>query len=211
MLTPGLYDVILADPPWKFVTRSAKGLGRAPERHYSTMTPEAIRALPVGDLAAPDCALFLWGTWPTLLRDVPELLRAWGFEYKSCAFLWVKANPKGGGFFTGLGYYTRANTEPCLLAIRGRKPVAAHNVPQVIYSPIRAHSQKPDETYSRIEALYPGQRYLELFARRRGGESWATWGNQAPDGLDLMPSDPPPGSGQAGTIRPFCGPEQGGA
>lgn len=177
-----MFDVILADPPWKFYTRSDRGLNRAPESHYDTMTPEAIRALPVGDLAARDCALFLWATWPVIMRDVPGLLQAWGFEYRTCAFLWVKANRKAGGFFQGLGYYTRANTEPCLLAIRGRMPVSAHNIAQVIYSPIRDHSQKPDDQYTRIETLYPGRRYLELFARRRGGDQWLTWGNQAPDG-----------------------------
>lgn len=177
------FDVILADPPWQFVTRSPKGQERAPEAHYNTMTLAELAALPVESLAADNCALFLWSCWPSMIRDVPGLLAAWGFEYRSCAFVWVKENRKSAGIFTGMGYYTRANTEPCLLAIRGRMPVAAHNVHQVIMSPVRAHSQKPDEQYNRIERLYPGRRYVELFARRRGGDSWVTWGNQAPDGL----------------------------
>lgn len=172
-----MFDVILADPPWTFTTRSPAGNKRGPEAHYRTLSLAELAALPVGALAADNCALFLWACWPSLLRDVPGVLRAWGFDYRACAFVWVKANRKGSGFFTGLGYYTRANTEPCLLAIRGKMPVAAHNVNQVIYSPVRAHSQKPDEQYSLIERLYPGRRYLELFARRRW-PGWAAWGNQ---------------------------------
>ena len=172
-----MFDIILADPPWRFSAWSKKGNGKGAERHYSTMTLEELRALPVRGLAADNCALFLWATWPTIYRDVPGLLESWGFEYRTCAFTWVKSNPKSGGFFTGLGYYTRANTEPCLLAIKGKMPVAAHDIHQVIYSPVRAHSQKPEEQYTRIERLYPGKQYLELFARQRR-PGWAAWGNQ---------------------------------
>lgn len=177
------FDVILADPPWAFVTRSPKGQSRAPEAHYNTMSLEELRALPVGNLAADNCALFLWSCWPSMIRDVPGVLESWGFEYRSCAFVWVKQNRKGAGIFTGMGYYTRANTEPCLLAIRGRMPVSDHAVHQVIMAPVREHSRKPDNQYGLIERLYPGRRYIELFARNRGGPNWATWGNQAPDGL----------------------------
>jgi N6-adenosine-specific RNA methylase IME4 len=170
-----MFNVILADPPWHFRTWSDKGAGRSPE--YPTMTLAELQALLVGSLVSDSCALFLWCTWPVLFRDVPGLLQAWGFEYKTLAFMWVKANKAGAGLFTGMGYYTRANTEPCLLAVRGKMPVAAHNVHQVIYSPVRRHSQKPNEQYQRIEALYPGGRFLELFARaRRPG--WAAWGNE---------------------------------
>lgn len=183
----GPFDVLLIDPPWKFTTRSPKGNWRGPERHYPTMTLAELAALPVGSLAADNAALFLWATWPVMFRDVPELLKAWGFEYRTCAFVWVKANPKGAGFFTGLGYYTRANTEPCLLAIRGRMPAAARDVPQVLYSPVRRHSQKPEETFTRIERLYPGRRYAELFARQRR-PGWAAWGNEVESDLALSPA-----------------------
>jgi len=177
-----LYDVILADPPWKFSTWSPRGNGKGPERHYPTMTLDALRALEVNRLAADNCALFLWACWPSIFRDVPGLLESWGFEYRSCAFLWVKANRSGSGFFTGLGYYTRANTEPCLLAIKGKMPVAAHDVPQVLYSPVQGHSQKPADQYNRIERLYPGRRYLELFARRKQ-PGWSVWGNEVDSDL----------------------------
>lgn len=172
------FDVIYADPPWKFHTRSPKGGGRSPERHYPTMSLAEMCRLPVGDLAARNAALFLWVTWPTILRDVPELLKAWGFEYRTVAFVWVKQNPKNGGLFCSLGYYSRGNTEPCLLAVRGRMPVAVHDVHQVVMAPRGRHSEKPAEVYDRIERLYPGRSYLELFARRKGRPGWSYWGNE---------------------------------
>jgi len=182
------YDVILADPPWKFRTWSDKGKGRSPE--YPTLTLEGLQALDVGSLAGDNCALFLWAIWPAIFRDVPGLLDSWGFTYRTLAFIWIKANPKSGGLFTGLGYYTRANSEPCLLAIRGKMPVEDHGVHQVIYSPVGRHSAKPAEQYERIERLYPGRRYVELFARsRRPG--WAAWGNELESDLviDSLPAE----------------------
>lgn len=170
-----MFDIILADPPWTFTTRSPKGGGRSPD--YPTMTLAELQALDVGSLAADDCALFLWCVWPSLFRDVPGLLAAWGFDYRTLAFIWIKTTRRSNGLHMGLGYYTRANSEPCLLAIRGRMPVAAHDVHQVIYSPVQEHSRKPDEVYSRIQRLYPGRRYVELFARRPW-PGWAAWGNQ---------------------------------
>lgn len=180
-----MFDILLVDPPWKFATWSKKGQAKSPERHYPTLTLAELQALPVGDLAGKDAALFLWATWPILFRDVPGLLAAWGFEYKTLAFMWIKANKNGAGLFTGCGYYTRANSEPCLLATRGKMPVSAHDVHQVIYSPVRKHSQKPEEAYSRIERLYPGRRYVELFARERR-PGWSAWGNEVESDLIML-------------------------
>jgi N6-adenosine-specific RNA methylase IME4 len=179
------YDVILADPPWRFrVWNRDTGLGRSAESHYPTMTIDELCALPVGSLAADNCALFLWCCWPSIFEYVPPLLDAWGFEYKTTGFVWTKAKKSGFGFHFGMGYYTRANTEPCLLAIRGIMPVQDRGVSEVIYSPIRAHSQKPDEQYAKIEALYPGRRYVELFARRPW-PGWDRWGNQVESTVNL--------------------------
>lgn len=173
-----MYDVILADPPWHFnVWNEDTGNGRSPSAHYPTMTIDDICQLPIGNLATDNCALFLWAVWPSIFEYVPRVLAAWGFTYKTCAFLWVKSNPTGFGFFTGMGYYTRANTEPCLLAIKGKMPVQDRGIMQVIYSPVRKHSQKPDEQYRKIEALYPDRHYLELFARR-AHIGWHAWGNE---------------------------------
>jgi N6-adenosine-specific RNA methylase IME4 len=105
-----------------------------------------------------------------------DVIRAWGFEYQTCGFLWVKLNPNGEGLFTGMGYHTRANTEPCLLATRGSPPRLAADVHQVVMTPVGEHSEKPEEVARRIERLYPGP-YLELFARRPR-ERWAVWGNE---------------------------------
>lgn len=170
------YAVIYADPPWSFEVWSGAGKDRAAENHYPTMTQEQIEALPVASLAADDCALFLWAVMPQL----PEALRvieAWGFEYKTCAFVWVKQTKDEERFATGMGYWTRANAEVCLLATRGSPQRLNADVHQVVLAPREQHSRKPDEIAARIERLVPGP-YLEMFARReRSG--WDAWGNQA--------------------------------
>ena len=93
MNEPGKYSVIYADPPWQYRVWSKKGTGRSAESHYSTMSLEDIKALPVHLLAAKDCTLFLWVTFP-LLKEAWPVLDAWGFTYKSVAFVWVKLNRK---------------------------------------------------------------------------------------------------------------------
>jgi N6-adenosine-specific RNA methylase IME4 len=113
------YGAIYADPPWSFRNWSAKGTGRNAVSHYDCLDLPALAALPVAELAAENCALFLWATDPLLPRAL-DLIRAWGFEYKTVGFYWVKQNNKSDGFFTGLGYWTRANPEQCLLATRGK-------------------------------------------------------------------------------------------
>lgn len=177
-IAPGSYGAILVDPPWQFrVWNRDTGQGRSAEAHYPTLSLADLIALPVRELAVADCALFMWATWPTL----PEALAlgaAWGFEYKTCAFLWAKQTRRVQAWFMGLGYWTRANTEPCLLFTRGRPRRKARSVRQLIVAPVREHSRKPDEQYARIEALVDGP-YLELFARHwRPG--WVVWGNQTP-------------------------------
>jgi len=177
------YGTIVADPPWRFETWSDRGKGRAPERHYPTMRREELEALPVQKLAAPNCALFLWTTWP-MLESALGLIRAWGFRYKTCGFLWAKVKPRYAGEllfdffnpFVGLGYWTRANSEPCLLATRGNPKRMARDVQQLIIEPPREHSRKPDCVRERIERLVYGP-YLELFARSRR-EGWDSWGNE---------------------------------
>lgn len=109
------------DPPWTFKTYSDKGKEKSPEQHYQCMTLEDIYSLPISDIAADDCVLFLWVTFP-LLREGLEAIRRWGFEYKTCAFNWVKRNKKSDSWFWGLGYWTRSNSELCLLATKGYPP-----------------------------------------------------------------------------------------
>jgi site-specific DNA-methyltransferase (adenine-specific) len=147
------------------------------------MSLDEICSLQVAEHAEEDSALFLWSVWPRIF-DAQVVITRWGFEYKTIAWVWVKAKKSGFGFFTGMGYYTRANSEPCLLAVRGRMPVLAHDVLSLIYAPVRRHSQKPDEQYPKIERLYDGP-YLELFARKKHSEKWAVWGNEIKSDIDM--------------------------
>jgi len=183
------YDVILADPPWYFRNYSANdphtvhNRGRGQQRHYPTMTEDEICALKIP--AAKDSVLFLWSCWPILPQSL-RVIEAWGFEYKSLAWVWIKANRSGMGFFHGMGYYTRANSEPCLLATRGDLPKPANRgIQALIYHPVMEHSRKPDDQYRKIEALYPNMRYLELFARRKR-IGWDVWGNEVESDIQIL-------------------------
>jgi N6-adenosine-specific RNA methylase IME4 len=168
------YSAILVDPPWSFQTWSGAGVERSAENHYPTMSQAEIEALPVGALAADDCALFLWVVMPQLQQGL-DVIKAWGFEYKTCAFAWIKTID-GERFATGMGYWTRANAELCLLATKGNPPRLNADVHQIIFAPRMEHSRKPDEAAERIMRLVPGP-YIELFARRpRAG--WDVWGNE---------------------------------
>jgi N6-adenosine-specific RNA methylase IME4 len=177
------YRVIYADPPWTFATYSRKGKGRSAEAYYDCMSLDDIKALPVGAWAAADCVLLLWTTDP-LLPTAFDVIRAWGFTYKTVGFYWAKLNKLAAApicrdtdFFTGLGFWTRANPELCLLATRGHPKRLSANVRKLMISPRREHSRKPDEAYERIEALCEGP-YLEMFARsERPG--WDRWGAQS--------------------------------
>lgn len=182
------YGVILADPPWSFRNWSAKGTGRNAVSHYDCLDFSALAALPVADLAADDCALFLWATDPLLPRAL-ELIEAWGFEYKTVAFYWVKLNSAAkhdGDYFTGLGYWTRANPEQCLLATRGKPSRQAKDVRRLVVEKRREHSRKPDCVRERIERLVAGP-YLELFARETK-HGWDRWGDQ----VELFDGGPVP-------------------
>lgn len=176
----GKFGVILADCPWHFQSWAPEKAGRAVP--YSTMSFEALKALPVASLAAPDCVLLPWICWPQLEQAL-ELIKAWGFTYKTCAFSWIKADTSQVEMFrddadvqVGLGYWTRANSEVCLLATRGNPKRLNADVRQAIVEPRREHSRKPDCVYERIERLVGGP-YLELFARTQR-HGWHSWGNQ---------------------------------
>jgi N6-adenosine-specific RNA methylase IME4 len=172
------YGAIYADPSWSFRNWSAKGTGRNAVSHYDCLELESLASLPMVDLAAENCVLFLWATDP-LLPKAFDLIKAWGFTYKTVAFYWVKLNAAARNktaFFTGLGYWTRANPEQCLLATRGKPIRLAKNVRKLVVDRRREHSRKPDAVRERIEQLVAGP-YLELFAREtRLG--WDCWGDQ---------------------------------
>ncbi len=170
-LPKGKFAVIYADPPWNWKTRSERGEQNA-ERHYPTEDLEAIKSLPVDDLAAADCVLLLRAIGP-MLPHALEVIEAWGFTYKTIAFSWVKTTLDGSRPRHGQGYWTRANVELCLLATRGNPSRVNADVQQVVEAPRREHSRKPDEVAEQIERLVPGP-YIELFARHPR-EGWAAW------------------------------------
>jgi N6-adenosine-specific RNA methylase IME4 len=171
----GGFGCLYADPPWQFLSRSAKGRGRSADRHYNIMTLDDIKAMPVESVAAKHSVLLMWTTDPMLVNAL-AVMAAWGFTYKTTGFVWAKTGKKPGSFPIGLGFWTRANPEIVLLGTRGKPKRISAGVPKLIISPRRAHSQKPDETHGMIERLCAGP-YLELFARRRV-KGWTCWGDE---------------------------------
>jgi len=176
------YPVIYADPPWRFLAYSGKGEGRSAVAHYDCMGMDELRAMRVAEIAEDDSVLFLWTTDP-FLRYAIDVIKAWGFEFKTVAFYWAKLNKRAKlgqfsqeDFFTGLGYWTRANVEPCLLATRGHPKRISKKVRRLVISPRREHSRKPAEIYERIEELVAGP-YIELFARS-SRDGWESVGDQ---------------------------------
>ena len=179
----GGFSTILADPPWKFKVRSDKGMSRSAENHYPCMSIPEIAAMPVKTMAAKDCTLLMWVTDPFLALGM-DVIKSWGFKFKTVGFQWAKLHPKQASqmfmteadFHMGTGYWSRANVEMCLLATRGhpkRLPTGT-SVRRLIIAARREHSRKPDISYTRIEALVGGP-YLELFSRSdRAG--WTSWG-----------------------------------
>lgn len=178
------FDIIYADPPWHYrgklqFDKSSRSVDEidlsrnifisAAEFKYPTLKTSQMMSLPIYEIAKDDCLLFLWTTNPHLAQAI-DLGHAWGFEYKTVAFVWDKMahNP---------GHYTLSNCELCLLFKRGRipRPRGARNVQQLIRSPRREHSMKPDEVRDAIESMFPTQSRIELFARTHT-HGWTEWG-----------------------------------
>lgn len=177
------YSIIYADPPWRYKVYSKKGLGRSAESHYPTMELEDIQALPVGELADTDCVLFMWTTIP-LLKDCFSVMKAWGFEYKTVAFVWIKQNRKSDSLFWGMGHWTRANAEFCMLATKGRPKRKSAGFHQVIISHIEEHSKKPDIVRHKIIELVGDLPRVELFAREKA-DGWDAWGNEVDCDIEI--------------------------
>lgn len=170
MVDTARYGAILVDPPWAFDTYSRRGVVPARgEQPYPTMTLQQMAALPVRDIAAKDCAVFLWQS-DSLPHAAAFLAQAWGFKIKTDnVFIWRKPS-------IGLGYWSRKECETVCLMTCGRPRRRSGGVRQVIDAPRREHSRKPDEIYSRIEALVGGP-YMEMFARQQW-LGWSSWGNE---------------------------------
>jgi N6-adenosine-specific RNA methylase IME4 len=169
------YQIIYADPPWKYNDKLPSGHGGA-EEHYKCMTMSDIKKLPVRKISDDNCILFLWITFP-MLQEGLDTIRSWGFNYKTSGFVWVKKNKSDCGFFFGLGRWTRGNTEVCLLATKGKPKRANKSTSQLIFDPLTKHSKKPAIIRDRIVELTGDLPRIELFARQKT-EGWDVWGNE---------------------------------
>lgn len=205
------FNILYVDPAWTYDDKALAG-NRGASCKYELMTEDDIARLPVRSIAADDCVLFLWATFPKM-REALDVIEAWGFTYKTCAFTWVK--PSGpfarlleyldsGGWtdvrlfellravktrwFIGMGRWSRSNAEVCLLATRGKPQRLDAGVNQIICAPRLLHSAKPPETRDRIVRLCGDVPRVELFARERV-PGWVCLGYDA-DGRDLRESIP---------------------
>lgn len=167
------YKIIYADPPWQYDDKSLSHGGGA-ECHFDTMSVEDICHLPIEQLADEDSILFIWGTW-THINEVQRVIRYWGFDYKTVGFVWIKKYSNGKNYF-GMGRWTRANTEYCLIATRGKPKRLNDSISQIIESIPKAHSKKPDLIRKKIVQLVGDLPRIELFARTKI-HGWDTWGN----------------------------------
>lgn len=175
------YSIIYADPPWDYYSAwyrknsDSAGIWGLAQDHYNTMPLPDIMKLPVQNISADNCFLFMWATFPQI-QEALDVIKAWGFQYKTVAFTWIKKNKKGENFM-GMGWYTRANAEICLIAKKGNPKIKNHGIRQIVESIREKHSKKPDEVKDRIIKLCGDLPRIELFARQKT-EGWDVWGNQ---------------------------------
>lgn len=174
------YQIIYADPPWSYNDRGCRG---TMTKHYKGMDLKSICELPINEIADKDAILFLWATYP-MIREALKVIDSWGFTYKSIGFQWIKLNKIKRTPFYGLGRWTRGNTEPCLLAVKGKPKRQNKGVFQLIQEPIRRHSQKPDIVRDKIIELVGDLLKIELFAREKT-EGWDVWGNEVESDINL--------------------------
>lgn len=187
------YDIIYADPPWSYNDSGCQG---AAAKQYNTMSQEELYNLPIKRICNKDAVLFMWVTYPKL-QEALDVIRLWGFTYKSIGFQWVKLNKKASNLsllqkitegapieeaifsqcFYGLGRWTRGNTEMCVIATKGKVSRIDAAVPQLVFAPIGRHSSKPAVVRERIKQLMGDRPAIELFAREQV-DHWDCWGNE---------------------------------
>lgn len=170
------YSVIYADPPWHYdAWKNGKGIA---ENHYNTMKIEEIIEMKdaIQKISDKNCVLFLWVTFPCLLEGL-RTLHEWGFKYKTCGFTWIKRNKVSDTWFFGLGHWTRANAEICLIAMKGTIKRVSNKVSQIVDTHIEEHSRKPEIVRDRIVELVGDLPRIELFARKNA-DGWDCWGDE---------------------------------
>jgi N6-adenosine-specific RNA methylase IME4 len=178
------FGVVYADPAWPWETWSPSGRLHSCATHYDTSSIDEITKLPIGALAADDCALFLWATGPHIaVASQVRVIEAWGFRPSTIAFVWIKTTRAasvvalgGKGLHVGQGYSSRSNAEFCFLATKGSPLRLVADVHQIVMAPVAEHSAKPEEVRRRIERLFPGP-FLELYACRPA-PGWSCWGDE---------------------------------
>lgn len=180
------YQIVYADPPWAYrqkqinfqsYDKGKKYINDVTE-HYTTMSNEDIKTLDVAGISDENCLLFLWVTSPNLDIGI-ETGKAWGFEYKTVAFVWDKQR-------TNYGFYTLSQVELCLVFKKGRIPKkAVTNVRQFLSEKLSKHSAKPNEIRERIKTMFPTHSKIELFARQKT-DGWDTWGNEVKNDIELF-------------------------
>jgi N6-adenosine-specific RNA methylase IME4 len=189
------YQIIYADPPWAYgrgvwqVYRPCnKGEKRFINDFYPTLSIDKLKELPITNLADKNCALFMWVTY-SHLKEALDLISAWGFKYKTVAFVWVKQSNKGATL-CNIGAWTMGNTEMCLIATRGNMLQFKKNntIRQLVCAERTKHSKKPQEVRKRIEMLFGDLPRIELFARQKT-EGWDVWGNEVESDIELGGKD----------------------
>lgn len=186
------FNIIYADPPWVYRDKANAG-ERGAGYKYSCLTVPELCALPIGNLAAPDCLLAMWHV-PPMPAEALKVVEAWGFTLKTFkGFTWHKLTVTGKDHF-GMGNWTRANSEDCLFAVRGHPQRVNKGVRQMIHAQVREHSRKPDEARERLVMLMGDVPRVELFARQVH-EGWSRWGNEVESTITIEPKQ---GSGQRG-------------
>lgn len=177
------YQIIYADPPWTYEktggTTSSRGMAK---NFYETMSLQDICSLDVPSITDDNACLFLWATWPKL-PEALKVIKAWGFNYFGLGFEWIKKTSGGKDFF-GMGYWTRANSEPCLFATKGKMKPLVHNIRQIVEAEIQGHSRKPEIVRDNIVKLMGDIPRIELFARQKT-EGWDVFGNEVESDIEL--------------------------
>lgn len=178
------YNIIYIDPPWQYKDKANSGK-RGVDYKYPTLSDNDIIDLPIEAISADNSIIFLWATWPRI-ETALQAMRSWGFTYKTVGFVWCKQNKKTDSWFWGMGNWTRANSEICLMGVRGKPKRVSAKIHQIVTSKIRKHSTKPDEVRDRIVQLCGDLPRIEIFAREIPF-GWDAVGNDI-DGKDIRKS-----------------------
>lgn len=169
------YNIIYADPPWSY--RNMGNIQATAVSHYNTMKQEDIENMgeTIKKISDDNCMLFLWATFPKI-QEALDTIKAWGFEYKTIGFNWIKKNKNGSNFF-GVGWYTKSNSEVCLIGVKGKPFKQSNSISQIIETVREEHSKKPAIVRDKIVEFCGDIPRIELFARQHA-DGWDCWGNE---------------------------------